>query len=203
MVFSTYSVSVTLLLVMDPLGNIPVFISTLKNYPPAKQRWIILRETMIAFVFLALFLFCGHAIMRSLNLELPALSIAGGLVLFLIAIKMLFPVNEPESQTDDCEEPFIVPLAIPLTAGPSALATVMLFSSRYPDHMMSLLLALAIVSVIFLCCVLSGGVLMRIFGRSGLIAMERLMGLILITISVQMFLHGLVQFLNANGGGSF
>jgi multiple antibiotic resistance protein len=146
---------------------------------------------------LVLFLFCGHFIMHGLNLELPALSIAGGLVLFIIALKMLFPSDEHKVEEKTDEEPFIVPLAIPLTAGPSALATVMLFSSRYPTHMMSLLLALVIVTVVFLGLVLSGSVLMRILGKSGLVAMERLMGLILITIAVQMFLHGVVQFLQS------
>jgi multiple antibiotic resistance protein len=200
MKFSIYAATVTLVLVMDPLGNVPVFLSILKRYSPRQQRWIIMRETAIAFLVLLLFLFSGDFIMRSLHLELPALSIAGGLVLFLIAVKMLFPSRELEYDDIPESEPFIVPLAIPLTAGPSALAVVMLYASRFSEHTWSLLGALSIATLVFLVLVLSGSWLTRLLGKRGLVALERLMGMILITLSVQMLLHGVLNFMQMAKG---
>jgi multiple antibiotic resistance protein len=200
MQFSIYSTAITLTLVMDPLGNIPLFLSILKNYSAARQRKIILRETLIAFVVLVVFLFCGRFIMTSLNLEIPALSIAGGVVLFLIAVKMLFPGSEKEHTEAEAVEPFIVPLAIPLTAGPSALAVIMLYASRFPERVWSLLSSVVIATVIFLVIVMSGSFLNRVLGKRGLVALERLMGMILITLAVQMFLHGVLSFMQATKG---
>ena len=189
-----YSAAVTLILVMDPLGNVPVFLAILRRYNETEQAKIIFRETLIALVVLLLFLFFGQYIMHGLQLTASALSIAGGVILFLIAIRMIFPPPKAEAQDED--EPFIVPLAIPLTAGPSALAVVLLFVAKQPELIWTWALSVVIASVIFLLIVLSGNYLMRLLGKRGLIAIERLMGMILTTVAVQMFLTGIGEYLH-------
>lgn len=191
-----YKAVVTLFLVMDPLGNIPVFISMLKGLSTKRFAFIVMRESLIAFLVLILFLFGGGTILDGLNITEPALEIAGGIILFLIAVKMIFP-QRGQQPVDELEgEPFIVPLAIPLIAGPSALATVMLFATQDPDKMSLWLLTVIAASILSLVLLLSSRLLMRLLGQRGLIAMERLMGMILTTVSVQMFLDGVKTYFN-------
>ena len=190
-----YSAAITLLFVMDPLGNIPIFITILNSVDESKRSWVILRESLIAYVALVLFLFAGNAIMRGLNITTPALEIAGGIILFLIAIKMIFPGLDGEQRERQIGEPFVVPLAIPLLAGPSAFATVLLFATQAPDKMTLWFIAIAIASAITTVILLFSTKLRRLFGAKGLVALERLMGMILTTISVQMFLSGLTVYL--------
>jgi multiple antibiotic resistance protein len=189
-----YTATITLMLVMDPLGNIPIFLTILKNFDFKTQRKIIIREAIVAFIVLCAFLFFGQYIMRGLNITTTALSIAGSIILFLIAIRMIFPQEESESKDQDAEEPFIVPLAVPLTAGPSAIAIVMLFVTREPQQQGMLFLAVTIASAVFLVVMLLARYLMRLLGKRGLIALERLMGMILTTIAVQMFLSGIMAY---------
>lgn len=191
-----YTATITLILVMDPLGNIPVFLSILKSYELKRQVQIIIREVFIAFLILTLFLFFGSRIMTGLNITTAALSIAGAIILFLIALKMIFPSEKVDEESAPTEEPLIVPLAIPLTSGPSAIAIVMLFATRQPDNMHLLFSAITISSIIYLAIMLLAHRLMRILGNRGLIAIERLMGMILTTIAVQMFLSGLIAYLH-------
>lgn len=188
-----YTAAITLILVMDPLGNIPVFLSILKKFDPQMQKRIILRETTIAFFILVLFLFFGQYILKSLHITTSALSIAGGLILFLIALRMIFPLVH-DGKEEVSGEPFIVPLAVPLTAGPSAMATVLLFATRDPSHIWTWFFAVVISSGFFLIILLSARFLMRILGERGLIALERLMGMILTTVAVQMLLTGLSHY---------
>ena len=188
-----YTATITLILVMDPLGNVPVFISVLNSVKPLRRKAIILRETFIAFLILLLFLFFGKYILESMQISAPALSIAGGIILFLIALRMIFP-HDDEKKPAQIDEPFIVPLAIPLIAGPSALAFVMLLANQAPDHLgwwsMALFFAWAFCTVILVFSDLLG----KILGERGLIAIERLMGTILTTMAVQMFLSGVETF---------
>jgi multiple antibiotic resistance protein len=189
-----FTAAITLILVMDPLGNIPVFLSTLKDIDPGRQHFIIIRETLIAFLILVLFLFFGGSILHGLNITQPALYIAGGIILFLITIRMIFPTEEKRISEKKPTEPFIVPLAIPLIAGPSALATVLLFASQEPTKMSLWFLAVIIASVVFLIIMSCSRLLMRLLRPRGLIAVERLMGMLLTTVAVQMFLQGLKLF---------
>lgn len=191
-----YSATATLILVMDPLGNIPIFLTILKNFDFKMQQRIIIRESIIAFLVLVTFLFCGKYIMRGLELTTAALSIAGALILFLIAVRMIFPSQQSAAQNEmNTVEPYIVPLAIPLTAGPSAIAIVMLFVARAPEQLSLFFLAITIASTIFLVTMLLSRYLMRLLGDRVLIAIERLMGMILTAIAVQMFLSGVVMYL--------
>lgn len=186
-----YTAALTLILVMDPVGNIPLFISTLKGIEPRRQNLIIIRETLIAFIILCIFLFFGGNILHGLNITEPALYIAGGIILFLITIRMIFPHEEKRVSEKHQGEPFLVPLAIPLIAGPSALATVLLFATQEPQKMSLWFLAVVISSLVFVIIMLLSRFLMRILGTRGIVAMERLMGMLLTTVAVQMFLQGL------------
>lgn len=193
------SAVVTLFLVMDPLGNIPLFLSVLKSVRVERRRVVVLRELALAFIVLALFLFSGNALLRFLGLEQEAVSIAGGIVLFLIALRMIFPA-EGAAQGETLEgEPFLVPLAIPLIAGPSALATLLLIQQTAGFSTPTLLLALTIAWGLTAIILLSSTVVFRVLGARGLIAVERLMGMLLVMVAVQMLMNGIKAFL-ANPG---
>lgn len=189
-----YSAATTIFLVMDPFGNVPTFLSILSPVDAKRRSKIILRESLIAFVILAIFLFCGRSILESLNISTQALGIAGGIILFLIALKMIFPTKEDAGPERSIGEPFVVPLAIPLIAGPSAMAAVMLLESQAPNRVWEWFAALAVAAAVSTIILLFANTLRKILGAKGLIAMERLMGMILITLAIQMFLNGIVSF---------
>ena len=192
---SLASATVILLLVMDPLGNIPLFVSLLKKVPPQRRNRVIVRECAIAFTLLLFFVFFGRWILVLLGLSDTSLNIAGGVILFLIALRLIFKHPEGVFGADDITaEPFIVPLAIPSIAGPSAIATVILLVSRAPDRIIDWILALLIASVVTLMLLLASGRIARLLGTRGLAAMDRLMGLLLTAIAVEMLLKGIESF---------
>ncbi|WP_434515868.1 MarC family protein [Dechloromonas sp. ARDL1] len=179
-----------LLLLLDPLGNIPLLLSLLRGFSPSDRQRIVLRESAIAGGVLLIFVFVGDWLLAAMRLSEQALEISGGLILFMIALRMVFPVGSSDEAAGDVDgDPLIVPLAIPMIAGPSALATVLL-NARQTDHPTSLVLAIVIAVIINTLILLSAGRLARLFGKAGLAAMERLMGLILTTIAVQMLISG-------------
>lgn len=189
-----YSATLTLLLVMDPLGNIPMFLAILNSVNPKRRQKIILRETFIAFIILVIFLFFGKYILAGMHISEPALSVAGGIILFLIAIRMIFPHEQNGRSPKQVGEPFIVPLAIPFVAGPSTMTIVMLLANQQPNHIGLWLLALTIAWLICTVILVFAENLRKILGERGLLAIERLMGMILTTMAVQMFLNGIQQF---------
>ena len=189
-----YTAAVTLILIMDPFGNIPVFLSTLKNFTPARRRLIILRESSIAFGILIAFLFFGEYILQGLHISQPALNISGGLILFVIAIDMIFPGKGVPSGEEVEGDPMIVPLAVPLLAGPSSMAFVILASSQYPGEKLSLIASLTIATVFTTLVLVMSDYLRNILGSRGLRAVERLMGMILTTLAVQMLLSGIKTY---------
>lgn len=197
---TTLSAALLMFLVIDPIGNIPVFLSLLAGYERRRARRILLRELGIALAVLVGFLFGGRFVMESLEISEPALSIAGGLILFLIAIKMIFSdVREIFGRSPE-GEPFVVPLAVPLIAGPSAMTTVLLLMARDPARWPDWLAALVCAWLASGAILLGAGAIGRVLGTRGLTAMERLMGMLLTTVAVQMFLSGLRQFLAGAGG---
>lgn len=191
---SLYSATITLALVMDPLGNIPIFLSVLNSVDPKRRKLLVLRETFIAFLILTAFLFFGKNILEGMSISEPALGIAGGIILFLIAIRMIFPPEEEQKVSKTTTEPFIVPLAVPLIAGPSAMAVVMLLANQAPQHLGRWLLALFIASLFCTFILVFADSLRKILGDRGITAIERLMGMILTTMAVQMFLTGISAF---------
>ena len=190
----TFSAAVLLLLVIDPFGNVPIVVSALANVPPERRAKVILRECAAAYVILLAFMFGGQAFLRWLQLSEVSLAIAGGIILFLIALRMVF--RHPEGVFGDPPgtEPFLVPLAIPSIAGPSALATVMLMVSRDPSQRLAWVVALTAAMAVATVVLLAAHRLQRVLGERGMIAVERLMGLVLTALAVQMLLDGVRGF---------
>jgi len=189
------SAAFLLLLVMDPFGNVPLVVSMLNAVPAERRVRVILRECLIAYAVLIVFLFGGHALLKLMHLSDISLSIAGGVILFLIALKMVFS-RKPETAFADAPggEPFIVPLAIPAIAGPSAMATVMLMVTREPGRMGSWVLALTGAMVVTTLVLLSADRLQRLLGERVMLAFERLMGLVLTAVAIEMLLGGIRGF---------
>jgi MarC family membrane protein len=188
------SAAVLLFLVMDPFGNIPFFLSALQRVEPGRQTRVVLRELLIALLALVLFLFLGQYLLRLLDISEPALTMAGGIILFLIALKMIFPDRSGGLAEQIQGEPFIVPLAIPYVAGPSSLAAVLFIMNRQPERWPEWLGALAIAWLATSGILFFVSRLRRSLGQRGLIAIERLMGMILVTIAVQMLMNGFRKF---------
>jgi len=195
---SFFQTFILLLLVTDPFGNVPLFVSSLANLPDARRWRVVVRECAIAFFLLLIFMFFGRHFLAALQLSEIALRIGGGVILFVIAMRMVFP--PPGGAAGDAvatSEPFIVPLAIPALAGPSALATVLLFSSQDTQEVMLHVAALSAVALVWLVVFLSAAQLQRVLAPRVMTAFERLMGLILAAISVEMLLAGIRAFIKS------
>ena len=197
---NTLSAGILLFLIMDPLGNIPLFLSLLKNVAPQRRRLVLLRELLIALGVLFAFLLGGQVMLRMLQLRQESVSIGGGIVLFLIGIKMVFPPREGGIFGAVGEgEPFIVPMAIPGVAGPSAMAALLLLTNTQPGRLLQWSVALFLAWLATALILLSSTYLFRWLGESVLTALERLMGMLLVALSVQMFLSGLAAYLKGAG----
>jgi len=188
------SAVVTLTLVMDPLGNIPLFISVLKNVKEERRKKIIIRELFIALFLMLFFLFFGKWIVKLFSMDMVSLSVSGGIVLFLIALSMIFP-SKDNGIIDEKEEPFIVPLAIPLVAGPSVLSMILIYNMKDPGNIFTWFLIVIISWLINVFILSFSTKIARFLGSKGMSAIEKLMGMILITISVQMILNGIKRFI--------
>lgn len=189
MINKIVSIAFPLFLIMDPLGNLPVCLGMLRDYSPKRQRAILLRELLIALGVIIAFIYLGAGMMKMLNIHPSTLRIAGGVILFIISIKMIYPSADSGSVATQEKEPLIVPIAVPFFAGPSLLAAVMVYGSKgnagfYPlaGTLLAWLMSLAIMMI--------GPTLANFLGKRGLRACERLMGLILILIAVQMLEDG-------------
>lgn len=191
---SLTSAVVILLLVMDPLGNIPIFVSLLKHIDPQRRTTIVARECVIAYGVLLAFVLFGEELLKLFGLSDSSLTIAGGVILFLISLRMVF--KHPEGVFGDAPsgEPFIVPLAIPSIAGPTAMATVVLMVSRAPERMADWIIALTVAITATLVLLLFAERISQWIGERGLLALERMMGLLLTAVAVQMLLRGIEAF---------
>ena len=189
------SAATLLFLVMDPLGNVPLFLSVLKTVPEERRNWVLRRELLIAYGVLILFLMIGPYVLSFLQLSKEAISIGCGIVLFLIALKMIFPTEQGLMGPMHKGEPLVVPLAIPMVAGPSCLAMIMLMREQAAGDWLSMWLAVTLAWVVSAAILLASKYLFKILGDRGLAAIERLMGMVLIIMSVQMLLEGVAQYL--------
>ncbi|MEO9944316.1 YhgN family NAAT transporter [Paraglaciecola sp.] len=190
----TWSAAVTLFLIMDPLGNLPVFMSVLKSIEPKRRKFILARELLFSLIIMMTFLFSGQAVLDFLNVRQESVSIAGGIILFLIGLKMIFPQPGGITGLASGEEPFIVPLAIPMIAGPSVLAALILLANQDSTRMLDWSLALGAAWFVSAVILMLSGTFHRLLGERGLTAIERLMGMILIMISIQMLLDGIGHY---------
>lgn len=185
----TFTAAVTLFLIMDPLGNLPLLISALKKVPEERKTKVLARELLLSIIIMLLFLFAGESILTFLNLRQESVGIAGGIILFLIAIKMIFPTSHSEEFRQD--EPFLVPIAIPMIAGPSILAALLLLTNEDPNRMLDWSIALLAAWGASAVILLFSKKIQGLLGDRGLVALERLMGMVLVMVAVQMLLDGI------------
>lgn len=188
------SVSATLFLIMDPLGNVPIFHSVLSRVEPDRRRCVMVRELVVALVILLGFLLVGNVILSFLGLSQPSLNIAGGIILFIMSLRMIFPTAETLSDADTTD-PFIVPLAVPLIAGPSTIAMLLLLSSTRPEALSTWSFSLIIAWLGTTILLVGSPWLLKRIGTRGARALERLMGMILVILATQMLLNGIRDFL--------
>lgn len=194
-----FSAIILLVIVTDPLGNLPMVMTCLEG--TRRPRFFVIREVCLATLVLCTFLFLGPIGLRALGLSEEALRLAGGIILFMIAIKMIFPSDTSWMGVKQGEEPILFPLAVPLVAGPSAVATVTLFSAQYPERMGIWLVAILVAMLASLVTFLFAPLLNRIIGHRGLKAMERLMGMLLTVIAIQMLITAVRELLAQGVGG--
>ena len=189
-----FSSVITPCLVMDPFGNIPLFVSALKKVSPERRKTVLIRELLIAMAITVAFLFLGKWFLKMFGINSFSMSIAGGIILFIISIKLVFSNEEETHANPKEEEPFIVPLAIPLVAGPAVLSIVMIISAQQPDKFITLL-AVLVASVINSAVLMLSSPITNLLGKRGLIAIERLSGMILVLMSVDMVMRGVSDFI--------
>jgi len=190
--------TITLFLVMDPFGNIPLFIASLKKVSPERRNFVLLRELGIAFAIMLTFLFIGKQLLHFLGIEQHSMNIAGGIILFIISVKLVFNTDDPEeSRQGKNEEPFIVPLAIPLIAGPATLSMLLILSTSSGGGLLNTLTAMLIASALNALILMLSFPISNLLGKRGLTAMERLSGMLLVLMSVNMVMNGIAQFMKA------
>lgn len=192
-----FTAFVTLFLIVDPVGSIPALSAALKNVQPRRKNFVITRECFFALLILTLFAFFGQNFMAVLGLSKEALTIGGGLVLLIIALRMLFPSRAGIYGDIEDGEPYIFPIAIPMLAGPSALTTVMLMVSSDPSKIYTWIGAITLAMVSSALIIISGDAIQRLLGKRATVAFERLMGLILVVLAVQMFLSGIADYVHS------
>jgi multiple antibiotic resistance protein len=193
---SLLTLCLTLFLIINPLGNMKWFLSLLEGMKPKRQSYVIAREMLIALAAMFLFSFFGEEISHFFHLDNTAVFITSGIILFLVAIKILFPPKEDHVPRIHGEEPFLVPIAIPIVASPALLATIMLFSKAEP-LVSTMVIAIVTAWLASALLFLGSRKILRLLGANGLLAIERLMGMVLIFVAVQRFMDGILLFLSA------
>ena len=188
--YTFLSATILLVLITDPIGNIPIFANALKHVAPERRARVILREILIAFALLLTFMFVGESFLRVMNLSELSLQIGGGVILFLIALRMVFPPPAGATDEEQMTEPLIVPLAVPAIAGPSALATVLLLVSQQPEQRLEWIGALCVTMLVSAVVLVSAERIQRVIGTRLVVAVERLMGLVLVSVAIEMMLRG-------------
>jgi multiple antibiotic resistance protein len=189
------SAAVLLFFVMDPLGNVPLFLAALRQVEPARYRYVIVRELLIALGIAIVFLFVGRLLLEMLHVSRAALTGGGGFILLLIALRMIFPTSERSLREEVREEPFVVPLAVPYTAGPSLLATELLLMSREPERWPVWLGAVVLAWLASAVILYFSSNLRDLLGERGLVAVERLMGMLLVLVAVEMLMGGAAEYI--------
>ncbi len=186
----------TLFFIMDPLGNVPLFVSAMENVPEERRRFVIMRELWIALGLLIFFYLFGHMFLNLLAIQQSTLTIAGGIILFLIALKMIFPpAREDGFAENPGGEPFIVPLAVPLVVGPSSMSFVMIIANQNPQKFLQCLAAITLAWLANVLILRQSFRLNTLLGPKVMMAVTRLMGMLLCLMSVQMFIDGISAFM--------
>ncbi len=192
---TVFEVAFPLFLIMDPIANSTASLAILRQVPPSRQRRILLRELLIALALMFVFQFLGQRLLDLLDIQQSTLRLAGGFILFIISLKLIFP-EERGSLEPYTRDPFIVPIATPFIAGPSLLAAIMLYAHRDLGPYV-LFLAILLAWVATMAIMLLATKLTELLGERGGRAAERLMGLILILLAVKMLEEGVRMFIQS------
>ncbi|WP_235299618.1 MarC family protein [Portibacter marinus] len=193
--FSIISTALVLTFILDPFGNVPLLLTILKDIDRKHHRRIIIREMIIGLIILVLFLFAGRSFLNIFHLETSSVSIAGGLIFLIIALRLIFPAPDGSSIFSSTGgEPFIVPIAMPMVAGPSALATLMVMANNHEGHLSGLFFAVLIAWGATAIILLLSPLFFRLLRKKGLVALEKLMGMLLLIMAVQMLLNGISEY---------
>ncbi len=192
--FSIISTAIVLTFILDPFGNVPILLAILKDVDKTRHKKIIAREMIVGLIILLFFLFMGQNFLNIFHLETTSVRIAGGLIFFVISINLIFPSKDGSSLFSSQGEPFIVPIALPMVAGPSALATLLVLSNQHEDNMSDLTFSLLIAWGVTAIIMFSAPFLLKILRKKGLIALEKLMGMLLLIMAVQMLLDGIREY---------
>lgn len=195
--FPIFSTAILIFFILDPFGNVPLLLSILKSVDKRKHSKIIIREMLIGLLILVIFLFFGEQFLSLFHLETQAITIAGGIIFFVISLKMIFP-NPGGGDlfaTSKDDEPLVVPIAVPMIAGPAALATLLVLAKTNADHSGALFISLLLAWALCAIVLLFSPYLYQILKEKGLTALERLMGMLLLIMSVQMFIDGIRSLL--------
>ena len=195
--FSIFSTAVLLFFILDPLGNVPLLLSILKNIDKKRHSKIILREMVIGLIILIIFLFFGEQFLSLFHLQTASITIAGGIIFFAISLKMIFPDPNGDDVfvTKKGDEPLVVPIAVPMIAGPAALATLLVLAKTNAEHTGSLFVSLLLAWGLSAIVLLFSPYLYKVLKEKGLMALERLMGMLLLILSVQMFVDGMLALM--------
>ncbi len=188
------SAFVLFLFVLDPFGSLPIFIAVMREVPANRRDWVAFRETLIAFFVLAAFIFGGQNFLNLMHLSERSLEVAGGVILLIISLKMVLLDRAPSHELGHQREPFIVPIAVPLLAGPSAMATVLISVTRQPEQLWLWIAALAAAIAVSGVVLSISEKIQQWVGISTVLAVEKLMGLVLSAVSVEMILAGLKNY---------
>lgn len=188
--FSIIGTAVLLMFILDPFGNVPLLLAILKGVDEKRKKFIIIRESIFGLVILLLFFFFGETFLNIFHLETASVTIAGGVIFFVIALKMIFPGEKGNVTLFGVQDPFVVPIAIPLIAGPSALATIMIMTKSYSDHFWALFASVMLAWTLSTFILYISPLLYKILREKGLSALEKLMGMLLLMLAVQMFVDG-------------
>lgn len=196
MLIQIFSFTILFFIIMDALGNLPIFISLLKNVPSTQKKKIIIRELFFSLIIMCIFLFLGQNILQILHLKIYTISIVGSIILFFIAIKMIYPDILNDKKINNFQEvPFLIPLAVPLITGPSLLATILVLSKKYSSQILYIFISLILAWLMTFIVLLSADFFSKILGKKGINILEKIMGIILILLSTQMFLDGINSWL--------
>lgn len=190
--FSILSTAILIFFILDPFGNIPLLLSILKNIDKSKHHKVIIREMLIGLFILLIFLFFGEEFLSVFHLQTQSITIAGGIIFFIISLKMIFPDEEGEMFSNKKgDDPLVVPIAIPMIAGPAALATLLVLAKTNANDTSSLLVSLLLAWGASALVLLFSPKLYKLLKTKGLVALERLMGMLLLIMAVQMFIDGI------------
>ncbi len=192
---SVWSIALALFIVANPYGNIPALVSLVKDFSFERQQKILFREAIFSFLVALFFLYAGKPFLETIHIDLYAVNISGGTLLFLVALEMIFPPTHTETTQHTLQEPFLVPIATPLISGGGVLTSILFYSAKEKDNL-KVTLAAAIAWIAVTLIVVSSAYLNRLLGRRGLLALEQLMGMVLAMISMEIIVKGAILFMN-------